>query len=56
MDDMQLSRFPKYACRLASAALHDQSSLQLHRSTDSGDHLAQKLHDGKVLCGDDTEL
>jgi hypothetical protein len=52
---MQLSRFPKYAFRPASAALRGQSSLQLPRSIDSGDHLAQTPHGEKVLCGGDTE-
>jgi hypothetical protein len=52
---MQLSRFPKYAFRPASAALRGQSSLQRRHSTDSGDRLAQTPHGEKVLCDGDTE-
>jgi hypothetical protein len=55
-DDMLLSRFPKYACLRASAALHGQSSRRLHHSIDSGDHPEQTLHDEKALCGGGTEL
>jgi hypothetical protein len=50
-DDTLLSRFPKYACLRASAALRGQSSLLLRHNIDSGDRPEQTLHDEKALCG-----